>query len=405
MRNLGEDDVCPICQDTFEDGVGIVYCVWGCGNAVHASCMGSWIEYRQASETEVTCPFCREKWSLYQTPLTVGGEGDARGGLLPPSDAHPGTECAVCRTAPIKGPRYRCVMCRLPTSLCARCFDAGGHPQHSAFDCKPTPDGAYTRAPPRRRPPAAPTQPRGVPPSWTRSGDQEGGVRTALEALQMREISPNDYDLLLQLDDVVGVGRVARSPLPPIQSASGSVASGSAGSGSAGSGSAAVGRRRDRWSSNPSPRPPPPATQSPSSTLSLLLTQQRLSPPLRAPMQGRGRGQGQQRRVLPPTFQSRSTRARAPELDLFIGGSENPGEAIRRRREARAREARLRHRTGLTLARARASLSGLGRNVNPPALVPAGVTAATVTDLLQVTSLGTSVGIGTSSSSTNTLRR
>jgi hypothetical protein len=65
-----EDDGCPICWEPFErpaewhlpwaSGHATEHCRWGCGRAVHAACMHSWMA--GAAEGASGCPLCRAQW-------------------------------------------------------------------------------------------------------------------------------------------------------------------------------------------------------------------------------------------------------------------------------------------------------------------------------------------------------
>ena len=52
-----EGDLCPICHDELDDSEPLAYCRWGCGRAIHASCIASW---RTRSDT---CVLCGARWS------------------------------------------------------------------------------------------------------------------------------------------------------------------------------------------------------------------------------------------------------------------------------------------------------------------------------------------------------
>mmetsp|Transcript_3693 Transcript_3693/g.4417 ORF Transcript_3693/g.4417 Transcript_3693/m.4417 type:complete len:117 (-) Transcript_3693:719-1069(-) len=65
--NAGDEDVCGICQSSFE-GVapGVKYpgdecpVVWGkCGHAFHLQCVSTWL-----SSSRNTCPICRADWEF-----------------------------------------------------------------------------------------------------------------------------------------------------------------------------------------------------------------------------------------------------------------------------------------------------------------------------------------------------
>lgn len=70
--NLSEDDVCIVCQSSFE-GVapGVKFpgdecpVVWGkCGHAFHLQCVNTWLTQKAESGGGGTCPICRQEWEF-----------------------------------------------------------------------------------------------------------------------------------------------------------------------------------------------------------------------------------------------------------------------------------------------------------------------------------------------------
>jgi hypothetical protein len=59
---IGDEDVCPICYDSFADcdRAKIAWCRLSCGGNFHRKCVKAWIESRRASGDAPTCPMCRE---------------------------------------------------------------------------------------------------------------------------------------------------------------------------------------------------------------------------------------------------------------------------------------------------------------------------------------------------------
>ncbi|GJQ14242.1 hypothetical protein GpartN1_g6033.t1 [Galdieria partita] len=56
---------CPICFENFsteQDAEPILYCKWGCGNAVHKDCFDKWSSAKVEAGQEVTCVYCRTPW-------------------------------------------------------------------------------------------------------------------------------------------------------------------------------------------------------------------------------------------------------------------------------------------------------------------------------------------------------
>ncbi|KAG2019600.1 hypothetical protein CC2G_005023 [Coprinopsis cinerea AmutBmut pab1-1] len=60
-----EGDDCPICYDTMyrASEAQLVWCE-ECGNAVHKGCWGQWSNTARASGKDVTCVWCRSKWTV-----------------------------------------------------------------------------------------------------------------------------------------------------------------------------------------------------------------------------------------------------------------------------------------------------------------------------------------------------
>jgi hypothetical protein len=59
---ITDEDVCPICYDSFTDcdKCKIAWCRMGCGGNFHRNCVKSWIDARHAHGDAPTCPICRE---------------------------------------------------------------------------------------------------------------------------------------------------------------------------------------------------------------------------------------------------------------------------------------------------------------------------------------------------------
>ena len=186
-----EED-CPICMDSLGDGAPLTYCPRSCGNWVHVRCLAEYAEH--TAPRDAKCPLCRDVWGgqdLIQacrqrlrreaaTPL-IGTRG---------SDTHR-LRCASCGVMQIVGDRYRCVTCD-SVDICSACFGRGRHGHHS-FVSKGKVGDRWTAAPrvKSRRPNA-----------WRpAAGLLDAGLsNSALAALQYRDLGPNDYTVLQQLD-------------------------------------------------------------------------------------------------------------------------------------------------------------------------------------------------------------
>ncbi|ETP54022.1 hypothetical protein F442_01137 [Phytophthora nicotianae P10297] len=174
-HELVAGEVCAICQEDMDDSKPLTFCRKGCGNNFHIECMKVFGESRRQSKENIICPLCRQDWG-----------GEALTALRKAIDAanrapnvHKGALCRKCKTKPIRCERYRCVRCK-NVDLCARCFKSNAHLNH-AFVMK-----------------------QNVSDPWI-PALRENQPRTAISSdlirdLESRELSTNDYDVLLQLD-------------------------------------------------------------------------------------------------------------------------------------------------------------------------------------------------------------
>ncbi|XP_033762710.1 uncharacterized protein LOC117344164 isoform X2 [Pecten maximus] len=179
QRPIGDDDVCPICQDELlSKHLPVTFCKFGCGNSIHIKCMKVWADHQKSSgDTVIKCPFCREDFG----PLELlkqesrNAIGAPQGGRM---DRHLGTDCQSCHISPIEGKCYRCRVC-VNFHLCQTCFNTATHTQHP-FEYRHK----------RNQ-------------HWKSAQRMYGAVlpQAVAQSLANREISENDYDLLMQLDN------------------------------------------------------------------------------------------------------------------------------------------------------------------------------------------------------------
>ncbi|CAF3251739.1 unnamed protein product [Rotaria socialis] len=178
QRSIGENDVCPICQEEFLiKKLPITYCRHGCGNNVHVKCMKVWLDHQVSTgEKTVKCPLCRE---TFGTPEQLKQEFRTSGAQqAEKTSIHLSYSCNRCRACPITGKCYKCTTCH-DYFLCQTCFNLNIHNEHQ-FDYR---EKSFQR--------------------WKLA------IREHLTALpnalhQMlgnREITENDYDILLQLEN------------------------------------------------------------------------------------------------------------------------------------------------------------------------------------------------------------
>ncbi|KAH9492441.1 E3 ubiquitin-protein ligase Zswim2 [Bulinus truncatus] len=182
QREIAEGDVCPICQEELlVKKLPVTFCKFGCGNSIHIKCMQVWAEHQQKSTQDglIKCPMCREDFGpidLLKTEMRNAGcsKPPAPGLRL---DRHVGITCANCNMSPIEGKCYRCSVC--PTYfMCQKCFNLPVHTNHS-FQFRQKCNQKWKSA--------LRTLGSSLPPALVND-------------LMRREITDNDYDMLLQLE-------------------------------------------------------------------------------------------------------------------------------------------------------------------------------------------------------------
>ncbi|XP_077978469.1 E3 ubiquitin-protein ligase Zswim2-like [Glandiceps talaboti] len=183
QRPITEDDVCPICQDELlEKHEPVTYCRYGCAKSIHIKCMKVWAEHQKSSgETTILCPLCRENFGPIQSLQEEFRNSSVRKTRAERLDLHLGSVCKRCRMSPIQGKCYRCTNC-VDYCLCQGCFTTSVHMEHSFL--------FRQRANQRWRP--------------AERGSGATLPSAVVSDLQNRDITENDYDVLLQLDGQEG---------------------------------------------------------------------------------------------------------------------------------------------------------------------------------------------------------
>ncbi|CAF1622690.1 unnamed protein product [Rotaria sordida] len=178
QRSINENDVCSICQEEFLiKKLPITYCRHGCGNNVHVKCMKVWLDHQVSTgEKTVKCPLCRE---TFGTPEQLKQEFRISGAQqAEKSSIHLGYSCHRCRACPITDKCYKCTICH-DYFLCQTCFNLNIHNEHN-FDYREKSFQCWKSA----------------------TREHLNALPSALrQMLANREITENDYDILLQLDN------------------------------------------------------------------------------------------------------------------------------------------------------------------------------------------------------------
>lgn len=227
-------DICPICQDDMTKDDPLTWCRKGCGNNIHAKCMKLYAQYKTTNSTNILCPLCREDWG----PNALQILNDDCKGRSSLKKACATSQCHTC-TFQIRGDIFRCVECSFksyqqllvttsqaatappaaategkmnskklqtkiqPVDFCTRCFQniTREHARHHFISSSATEllsefEWKHTKNP--RAP-------------------QQLIDENILTTLQQRELTDEDYDLLLGLDrkaDGIPLQKVLLDSLP-----------------------------------------------------------------------------------------------------------------------------------------------------------------------------------------------
>ncbi|CAH8512495.1 E3 ubiquitin-protein ligase Zswim2 [Schistosoma haematobium] len=190
QRQIGENDICPICQDYLFSQVRlpVTFCRKNCGNSLHIRCMKVWTDYQRKQNPlglmdYVKCPICRGDFAPLHVLIReftenvktdikkstepkhihnmtiIGQANDAQRKLNIETmqTRHSNTRCLSCLCSPILGNIYRCEICyqlgqdeNLNPFLCSLCFRSNKHLQHGLYVYRETSHGKWLEVPPNR---------------------------------------------------------------------------------------------------------------------------------------------------------------------------------------------------------------------------------------------------------------
>jgi hypothetical protein len=226
-ENVDENN-CPICQDTLEESQALTWCRRGCGANLHAACMLKYSQHktsgRSSSQAEVLCPLCRECWDVPALKFDCNSMGTG-------NDKSPGCEllqCHFCKCA-IRNRFHRCLECSQkssfmkngkvepPVDYCSDCYPARVNSRHEDHHFLLS-DASVEKVKDVTWAPCAPP--------FSTSAYRSNNPLLALDPrqvqeLQNRDLSMNDYDMLLSLDanpyDLFKTSTILISSLPLLQ--------------------------------------------------------------------------------------------------------------------------------------------------------------------------------------------
>uniref|UniRef100_A0A0G4GN26 ZZ-type domain-containing protein n=1 Tax=Chromera velia CCMP2878 TaxID=1169474 RepID=A0A0G4GN26_9ALVE len=131
-----EDDCCPICQEPFLGNtkassrpLGVAWCASGCGSSLHLRCMLVWAEHRCDWGPDALSTISQEASQADKVAGAAALLNQRKSGA---EGTHFWSVCRGCKMAPVRGPLYRCLVCRR-YCLCQQCFERpsmNGHDGH-----------------------------------------------------------------------------------------------------------------------------------------------------------------------------------------------------------------------------------------------------------------------------------
>eukprot|EP01040_Poterioochromonas_malhamensis_P004732 gene4732-5078_t len=223
-----EENICPICQDDLKEDQLLTWCRRGCGSNLHAQCMMKYHQHKTSINQNTHCPLCREDWDIpllkYDCQMKNNHQNNSSSSSsavvsLPDCEL---LHCYFCKCI-IRNRFYRCLECsQKPSSIQS---SADGNNQHHSLDyCN---DCYQTNRVNARHSnhhfmlsDASVEKVKDV--TWVPC---KGPFATAitnnplLSELQNRDITNNDYELLLSLDEHQHLGSISQmliSILPTI---------------------------------------------------------------------------------------------------------------------------------------------------------------------------------------------
>ncbi|GMH52673.1 hypothetical protein TrST_g1459 [Triparma strigata] len=180
-QELVEDEVCPICQDDMtqeelEQNL-LCFCKATCGSNFHTKCLRMYATHAKSEKKKVLCPMCRGEWG--EIPEEANKKVKKSTRYTPNM---PTVKCKSCKIT-CRGIFFRCAQCTNPSfDFCGRCFRAPSN--HFHHDMR----HVFVQA-----------ESQTYPTVWTAAVPPIDRSNT-FSLLQSRELSDNDYQLLLSLD-------------------------------------------------------------------------------------------------------------------------------------------------------------------------------------------------------------
>ncbi|ORX50406.1 hypothetical protein BCR36DRAFT_404515, partial [Piromyces finnis] len=194
QREIEDDQICPICQETFKDSpTPVTFCRLSCGNNIHVNCMKMVMEHQlstNSADDMIKCPLCRNNFNTvkeFKKELqNINNKMKSKKYKEKEKKLnHYGYICHHCSVNPIHGKCHKCTSCK-NYYLCDNCFLKGNHSEHT-FKGRLSKKDLWE-----------------LSVRYIESTLPEGLIQN----LQNRELSEEDYNTLLLLDQKVIQGSI-----------------------------------------------------------------------------------------------------------------------------------------------------------------------------------------------------
>ena len=192
----------------------LTWCRKGCGNNAHARCMLQFAQFKISNKQAPTCPLCREEWNMELLRKDVKGNATLKNTCA-------AVHCVTCSCL-LRNSFYRCLECSqqagnksITSNTAASSSSSSSSSSSCPFKSPPTSydfcEHCYTNVSNVHRDhhfvSSDATTERTCDVSWTSCHNPGGGPSSSLalhtelmNQLQNRDLSTNDYELLISLD-------------------------------------------------------------------------------------------------------------------------------------------------------------------------------------------------------------
>eukprot|EP00347_Sterkiella_histriomuscorum_P013158 403365789 len=187
-QKLDAEETCCVCYEVMKEEENLTFCKYGCGRNIHTDCIEVWVKHKLSVAQKITCPLCRIDWGpnalddLKEETKNFKEHQKEKKSKKSKNDdnADRSFKCYCCKRTLIYEAKLQCVLCA-NVEICKLCFSGKYHDHHD-FMMRPAPDKDWEAA------------------FRGNASQYNDDYVRLMQELQNREIRPEDYDLLLQLE-------------------------------------------------------------------------------------------------------------------------------------------------------------------------------------------------------------